>query len=155
MIELELNKVKKNYGFKDVLNEFSLTVQTGEKIALIGNNGAGKSTVLKLIQGNEKYESGTITIRKGAKIGMLNQIYELEDKDLTVSEFLNQGFNELNELESKINCLEKEMSLNSNLDDLNKIMNTYGRLQEKYILMGGYEIREKLSKICTKFLKIW
>ena len=76
MIEIELNNVKKNYGLKNVLDGFNIQVKTGERIALIGANGAGKSTVLKIINGTENIENGTINIRKNAEICMLNQIYE-------------------------------------------------------------------------------
>ena len=57
MIEIEFNNVKKNYGLKNVLNGVSFEVKTGEKIALIGDNGSGKSTILKIISGEEKQDS--------------------------------------------------------------------------------------------------
>ena len=57
MIEIEFNNVKKNYGLKNVLNGVSFEVKTGEKIALIGDNGSGKSTILKMISGEEKQDS--------------------------------------------------------------------------------------------------
>ena len=57
MIEIEFNNVKKNYGLKNVLNGASFEVKTGERIALIGDNGSGKSTILKIISGEEKQDS--------------------------------------------------------------------------------------------------
>ena len=57
MIEIELNNVKKNYGLKNVLDGVSFEVKTGERISLIGENGSGKSTVLKIISGIEKQDS--------------------------------------------------------------------------------------------------
>ena len=56
MIEIEFNNVKKNYGLKNVLNGVSFEVKTGEKIALIGDNGSGKSTILNIISGEEKQD---------------------------------------------------------------------------------------------------
>ena len=53
MIEIELNKITKNYGLKNILNEFSMQIQAGEKVALIGQNGSGKSTILKIIAKQE------------------------------------------------------------------------------------------------------
>ena len=58
MIEIELNNIKKNYGLKNVLDGVSFEIKTGEKIALIGDNGSGKSTILKIISGEEKADSG-------------------------------------------------------------------------------------------------
>ncbi len=66
MIEIELNNIKKNYGLKNVLDGVSFEVKTGERIALIGSNGAGKSTILKIIKGEENQDLGTINIRKNA-----------------------------------------------------------------------------------------
>ena len=60
MIEIELNNVKKNYGLKNVLDGVNFEVKTGERISLIGENGSGKSTILKIISGIEKQD-----LRKG------------------------------------------------------------------------------------------
>jgi len=57
MIEIELNNVKKNFGLKNVLEGVSFEVKTGERISLIGENGSGKSTILKIISGIEKQDS--------------------------------------------------------------------------------------------------
>ena len=58
MIEIELNNVKKNYGLKNILDGINFEVKTGERIALIGENGSGKSTVLKIISGEENQDFG-------------------------------------------------------------------------------------------------
>ena len=60
MIEIELNNIKKNYGLKNVLDGVSFEIKTGERIALIGDNGSGKSTILKIISGEEKADSGKV-----------------------------------------------------------------------------------------------
>lgn len=57
MIEIELNNVKKNFGLKNVLDGVSFEVKTGERISLIGENGSGKSTILKIISGDEKQDT--------------------------------------------------------------------------------------------------
>lgn len=69
MIEIELKDIRKNYGFKDVIDGLSFDVKTGERIAIIGENGCGKSTILKIIKGIERQDSGDVSIRKGASIG--------------------------------------------------------------------------------------
>lgn len=151
MIEIELNKVKKNYGLKNILDGFNLELKTGERVALIGQNGSGKSTILKMIAKQESIDSGTINIRNGAKIGILNQIYENEKEDILVEEFLYKSFEEIFKIEKKLNKLEIEMSAEANTDKLENLINEYGRIQERYLLMGGYEIQEKFNKICSKF----
>ena len=74
MIEISLNKINKSYGFNNVLNNLSFDVKTNERIALIGSNGCGKTTTLKIIMGIESYDSGNISIRKESKIGYLTQM---------------------------------------------------------------------------------
>ena len=151
MIEIELNKIKKNYGLKNILDGFSLELKTGERVALIGQNGSGKSTILKIIAKQESVDSGTINIRNGAKIGILNQIYENEKEDISVEKFLYKSFEEILKVEKKLNKLEIQMSTEVNADKLEKIINEYGRMQERFSLMGGYEIQERFNKICSRF----
>ncbi|MBQ2835554.1 MAG: ABC-F family ATP-binding cassette domain-containing protein [Clostridia bacterium] len=151
MIEIELNKIKKNYGLRNVLDGFSLELKTGEKVALIGQNGSGKSTILKIIAKQESMDSGTINIRNGAKIGILNQIYENEKKQISVEEFLYESFEEIFKIDKKLNKLEIEMSTEQDTKKLQSLISDYGKTQERFLLIGGYEIQEKFNKICSKF----
>ena len=86
MIEININKLEKNYGFNKLLKNFNLEVKTNEIVALVGSNGCGKSTILNIISGIETPTSGTVAIRKEAKIGYLKQ--ELESYDSTVNDLL-------------------------------------------------------------------
>ena len=151
MIEIELNNIKKNYGLKNILDGFNLEIKTGERVALIGQNGSGKSTILRLISKQEQVDYGNINIRKGATIGVLNQIYENEKDDILVKDFLYDGFKNFLEIEKNLKCIEEKMAYEQNTDLLEKLINQYGRLQEKFSIAGGYEIQEKFSKICSKF----
>lgn len=64
MIEIELNNVKKNFGLKNVLDGVSFEVKTGERVSLIGKNGSGKSTILKIISGIEKQDARKCKYKK-------------------------------------------------------------------------------------------
>lgn len=149
MIEIELNNIIKNYGLKNVLNGMNLTLKTGEKAVLIGCNGAGKSTVLKIIMKQENISAGTINIRKNATIGMLKQIYEYEETNPNVYTFLQRSFEHFFELETKLKKLENEMSYEKNDEKISELLQKYGNVQQKYIQMGGYDIQEKFNKICS------
>ena len=149
MIEIELNNIIKNYGLKNVLNGMNLTLKTGERAVLIGCNGAGKSTVLKIIMKQESISSGTINIRKNATIGMLKQIYEYEEENPNVYNFLQRSFEQFFELERKLKKLEDEMSYEKDDEKISELLQKYGNVQQKYIQMGGYDIQEKFNKICS------
>lgn len=149
MIEIELNNIIKNYGLKNVLNGMNLTLKTGERAAIIGCNGAGKSTVFKIIMKQESISSGTISIRKNATIGMLKQIYEYEKTNPNVYTFLQRSFEHFFELETKLKKLEDEMSYEKDDEKMSELLQKYGNVQQKYIQMGGYDIQEKFNKICS------
>ena len=143
MIDINLNKVSKSYGFDIVLNNIDLTINKGEKIALIGPNGSGKSTILKMIAGYENINSGDISIRKGISIGYLSQIPE--DNDILVKDYIYNTFKELLDMKEKLEYLEK--NLGSDIKSITK----YTKLQEKFIDMGGYEFETKISKVLAAF----
>ena len=149
MIEIELNNIIKNYGLKNVLNGMNLTLKTGERAVLIGCNGAGKSTVFKIIMKQENISAGTINIRKNATIGMLKQIYEYEKENPNVYNFLQRSFEQFFELERKLKKLEDEMSYEKDDEKMSELLKKYGNVQQKYIQMGGYDIQEKFNKICS------
>lgn len=149
MIEIELNNIKKNYGLKNVLDGASFEIKTGEKIALIGDNGSGKSTILKIISGEEKADSGKVNIRKEAEIGYLKQVYPNENDSMLVEEYLKRSFKKYFDMEKRLKELEVLMlDKNRNIEN---IIKKYGRLQEEYITLGGYELEEKFKKICSVF----
>ena len=149
MIEIELNNIIKNYGLKNVLNGMNLTLKTGERAAIIDCNGAGKSTVLKIIMKQENISAGTINIRKNATIGILRQIYEYEETNPNVYTFLQRSFEHFFELETKLKKLENEMSYEKDDEKMSELLQKYGNVQQKYIQMGGYDIQEKFNKICS------
>ena len=149
MIEIELDNIIKNYGLKNVLNGMNLTLKTGERAVLIGCNGAGKSTVFKIIMKQENISAGTINIRKNATIGMLKQIYEYEETNPNVYTFLQRSFEHFFELETKLKKLENEMSYEKDDEKMSELLQKYGNVQQKYIQMGGYDIQEKFNKICS------
>jgi len=151
MIEIGLNNIKKNYGFKNILDGVTVEVNTGDVMAIVGKNGCGKSSLLKIIYGGENVDSGKVFTRNGATIGFLEQIPKKVSDDVTVKDILNLGIKEIMDLQIKLNTLELKMSDETYANNLNSIMNEYSRLQEKFIFKGGYELTEKFSKICVEF----
>ncbi len=150
MIELSLNKVIKNFGFKRVLEEFDLELKTGERVALIGPNGSGKTTIFKMITGEETPTSGMISVRKGATLGMLSQIPKVYSDDITVLDVLKSGKQQVYNIEKRLRDIESKLST-STPDKLDSILKTYGELQELFENIGGYLLESNLSKVCNGF----
>lgn len=149
MIEIGLNNIKKDFGFKKVLKDVSFEAQTGERIALVGRNGAGKTTIFDIISGKEKCDDGIRAIRNGAKIGYLEQIPQEEEKNKTVKNVIYLGQQELLDLERRMEEVAKKMETLDNDEELQSLMKQYGRLIEEYTNKGGYELEENFSKICS------
>ena len=147
MIQISCQEIKKYYGTQLVLNGVSLEVKDGERIALVGKNGCGKTTLLKILVGAETYDSGQVAIRKGATVGYLEQIPTIT-KDKTVLELLKMAFEEQMLLKEQMNDLEGRMA-GSEGEDLDKILKRYGALTEQYECLGGYDITERLAKIIS------
>ena len=142
MIEIELNNIKKNYGLKNVLDGVSFEIKTGQKVALIGENGSGKSTILKIINKEENVDEGKLNIKKDASICFLKQQYNNEKEDYTVESYLKQSFEEYTKIENKLKELEVMMA--NDLSNAEILLKKYGNLQEKYITIRRIWIRRKI-----------
>ena len=147
MLEIVFNNVKRNFGYKDVLSELSFEVLTGDRMAIIGANGCGKTTALKIIAGIERIDSGLITIRNGATIGYLQQANHEVDEEITVNDFIKTGQKECLELENKLQELVEEMEVSKG--EMEQLLARYDRVQNAYIAKRGYELEESFNKICT------
>ena len=150
MIEININKAKRNFGFKKVLDGFDFEANTGDRIGLIGPNGCGKTTLFKIIAGEEKLDSGTISVRKGASAGLLSQIPPKVSDDLLVKDVLLKNFEKVFNIEKKMREDEKNFA-NLSSKELDKALKSYGRLQDEFQALGGYEIGEKISRVCGGF----
>lgn len=150
MIEICVNNAQKNFGFKRVLDGFDLEATTGERIALIGPNGCGKTTLFKIISGEENLDQGMVSIRRNATIGLLSQIPPKVTDDVTVRDILLKTFDEVFKVEKQLREYEEKLATVSP-DKMDSVLEMYGKLQEHFTNMGGYEIDEKVSKICNGF----
>ena len=92
---------------------------------------------------------GNVNIRKGSTIGYLKQVYERKQEDIKVEDYLKQSFKEYAIMENRLREMELQMA--SDDQNLELILQKYGKLQERYIAQGGYELEEKFKKICSGF----
>ncbi|BCJ96017.1 ABC transporter ATP-binding protein [Anaerocolumna cellulosilytica] len=151
MIELGINNLKKYYGASKIFENISFELKTGERLGLIGQNGCGKTTLMKVLMGAEDYQEGEINIRKGAKMGYLNQV-PVYDNDVKVIDVIRMAFDQVYELRYKMSTLEKQLESLQGAA-LTKALNDYSNYMQQYELEGGYELETKIGKI-TEGLKI-
>ena len=109
MILLSLQGVSKSFGTNEVLRDASLVLQEGQRMGLVGVNGCGKSTLMKIIAGIESSDGGTITMQKGLKLGYLAQ-QGLVDENKTVLEELESVFEPVVKMEEQLRALENQMA---------------------------------------------
>ena len=144
MISFSVNELNKYYGANHVLKGLSFEIFEGEKVGLLGKNGAGKSTLFKILAGVEAYESGSVAIPNGVKVGVLDQIPEYPE-DYLVMDVLMTAFEKHLSIKQEMNKLEHEMAVNHD----EKIMKRYGELQANFEALGGYTIESEVAKICN------
>jgi ATPase subunit of ABC transporter with duplicated ATPase domains len=161
MFELSLNGIKKYMEATLVVKNITFQVYAGEKVGIVGVNGSGKSTILKLIAGVEPmnywpgypqtsspgYDEGLINKPREATCAYLEQIPQYPE-GLKVIDVLNLAFKELHDIEDEMRRLEDKMKA---LEDtaLEKALQQYSDLVQLYEIKGGYNVEEKLGKICT------
>lgn len=145
MIEIGVNNLTKLFGVDKIFENVTFDVKTKDKIGLIGRNGTGKTTLMKILAGYENYQNGQVNKRKGLTIGYLEQIPSYDDNN-TVSDVLNEAFSHLNEIKLQMEQLEKSFDSLTG-DDLKSAINKYGTLHDKYETAGGYNTNEKLNRI--------
>ncbi|WP_045523852.1 ribosomal protection-like ABC-F family protein [Neobacillus niacini] len=145
MIVCSVNHIAKSFGGNIIFEDLSFEVHEGSRIGLVGRNGCGKTTLLKLLANQEAVDGGVIHWKKGLKIGYLAQIPDY--KDLTVKGVLKTAFEQLVETESKLQQLEIEMGQVLIPNQLQRLMDQYGKLQDEFILNGGYEMDAQMDRV--------
>ncbi len=143
MIECGISNLSKSFGATKIFENVTFDIKTGERLGLIGGNGTGKTTIMKILMGHEDYE-GNVFFRKGMKLGYLDQIPVFEE-DYSVKEVLYLAFEEIFGVKKQLTALEERLSDPS--ENMEQLMKEYGRIQERFELLGGYEMDEKVSKV--------
>lgn len=132
-----VKNLSKSFNSNKILDNISFVLEDNDKVCLIGNNGVGKSTLLKILNGNINYDSGNINYNDES-IGMLMQEIDIEDYDLTIIDYIKKKTNFLL-LEEKLHKLEK------NLNDSN--MEEYGNVLDLYLKLDGYNFENNINML--------
>lgn len=139
---LACHNISKSFGDRIIVRNGSFHIEEREKAALTGVNGAGKSTILKMIMGEESTDSGDIILAKGKTIGYLAQHQNLLP-DGTIYEELRSAKSDIIELERQIRSIEQELKSLSG-DTLNSRLETYNRLQSEFEAKNGYACESEI-----------
>ena len=139
-----LSDVHKSYGSQDVLRGASLQINPGEHVGLVGRNGAGKTTVFRLVSGEETPDRGDVVRARGVRLGLLAQHVHFEPGS-TVHESALAAFGHLQQIEHEMHELEHRMAEAS--DELDAVLERYSELQHEFEREGGFEYTAKAEAI--------
>ncbi|MFZ4861980.1 ABC-F family ATP-binding cassette domain-containing protein [Sphingobacterium sp. Mn56C] len=140
---ISINNLTFEIGARALYDEANWHIKPGDKTGLIGANGTGKSTLLKLIVGDYKPTSGTISMAKDLKIGYLNQDLLSYHSDNSILHVAMEAFARQNQLHTEIEALLKKMETDYSDDILNKLSNK----QTEFEALDGYSIEFRAHEI--------
>ena len=147
MILLSLQGVQKSFGTNEVLRNASLVLQDGQRMGLVGVNGCGKSTLMKIIAGVETSDGGTITLQKGLRLGYLAQQGEVGE-GRTVLEELESVFEPVVRMEQQLRELEEQMGeCGDDMTRLSRLGNQYDQLTQEFERRNGYGWRSTVQGV--------
>ena len=146
---LRLERIGKIYATGEVLKDVSWEVKAGDRIGLVGVNGAGKSTQMRIIAGLEEPSSGQVVCKGDPRIAYLQQEFDV-DPLRSVRQELFQAFGEAAEVLNRMRLVENEMATEQAADDaelLNQLIEELGRLQSRFEALHGYELEARIDKL--------
>ena len=141
---LNASNISKSYVEETLFDNIKVTLNSADTVGLVGRNGEGKTTLLRLLAGLEKPSEGIISWKKNVRIGYLNQIPDYEN-DTSVYQCLKSVFQELNAISEQLETIENKMA--EDIESITTLMSRYGELQTYYEENGGYEIDAKIRKV--------
>jgi ATP-binding cassette, subfamily F, member 3 len=139
-----LSDVHKSYGSQEVLRGASVQINPGEHVGLVGRNGAGKTTVFRLVSNEETPDRGDVVRARGLRLGLLAQHVHFEPGS-TVHESALAAFGHLQEIEHEMHELEHRMA--EATADLEAVLERYSELQQQFEREGGFEYAARAEAI--------
>ena len=142
---LACHNISKSFGDRVIVQNGSFHIEEREKAALVGVNGAGKSTILKMIMNEEPTDGGDIILAKGRTIGYLAQHQDLIPHG-TIYEELRSAKADIIEMEQRLRSIEEELKSLSG-DALENRLETYNRLQSEFEARNGYACESEITGV--------
>ena len=148
MISVEGLKVE--FGVKPLFTDVSFVVNDRDRIALVGKNGAGKSTMLKILCGLQQPTGGMVSVPNDVTIGYLPQVMKLQD-DTTVREETRKAFADNTKIAARLKKMEQEMADRTDYesDSYSKLVEQFSQEHERYMMMGGENYEAEIERTLT------
>ncbi len=148
MSVLVARELAKSYGALDVFVGVSVRIEHGDRIGLVGPNGQGKTTLLKILAGIEEPSAGTVTRARGLRIGYLPQDPP-PPGERTLYEDLLAIFQDLQAQQATLQALEQRMEQAKDEAELERLLARYGELQQRFELAGGYDYEVRIRRVLS------
>ena len=148
MVSVEGLKVE--FGVKPLFTDVSFVVNDGDRIALVGKNGAGKSTMLKILCGLQQPTSGVVSIPNECTIGYLPQVMKLQD-DTTVKEETRKAFADSTKLKLELDRMQQEMADRTDYESESyaQLVEAFTQAHEHFMMMGGDNYEAEIERTLT------
>ena len=145
MIDISVNDIVKGFEIgNNILRGLSFTVNSGERVGILGPNGCGKTTLFKLMTGQLRPDEGEITVAPGKRMGLISQI-PVYPEGWTVEDVLRDAHRRLYALQRQIDELTERMER----EDSPALLREYDRLSEEFRRLGGYEMESDRSRVAN------
>ena len=145
MIDISVKNLKKFFVIgENLLEDVSFEIQEGERVAILGRNGCGKTTLFKILTGEMEYDDGQVYVNPQKRLGLISQI-PVFPQGYTVEDVLRSAYRELYNIRSRMEKLEAEMSEGATDTQLKE----YDSLVSRFQSGGGYEMDVELQKVCN------
>lgn len=142
---IRLDKVSKIYPQGEILKEVTWELKTGDRIGLVGANGAGKTTQFRIIMGEVEPTTGDVIRNSGTKLAYLTQEFEM-DQELTIRDEMSRAFAECHAVKEALHAVHLKMET-ATPEELEKLLHKMDNLQHEYEHKGGYKIDMKVDKL--------
>ena len=147
---ISIDNLKVEFGVKPLFDNVSFVINDKDRIALVGKNGAGKSTMLKIICGLQKPTSGNVAIPNDTTIGYLPQVMNLQD-NTTMREEVKKAFADISKMKERVDKLNEELAQRTDYesDSYMELVQKFTTEHERYMMMGADNYEAEMERTLT------
>ena len=147
---ISIDNLKVEFGIKPLFDNVSFVINDKDRIALVGKNGAGKSTMLKIICGLQKPTSGNVAIPNDTTIGYLPQVMNLQD-NTTVREEVKKAFADISKMKERVDKLNEELAQRTDYesDSYMELVQKFTTEHDRYMMMGADNYEAEMERTLT------